>query len=647
MAYTQTSQGVLQDDPQDSDFLRVVRGTSFLNPALASAQQAFHQFPLQYQVPTFEAGIDMVVGRETYLLGADPYLPGSIENYAEFFNLKGRSGFTQPVPVHLRVTVVLNGAVVQQFIASNPHSPKTVRLSGFCLPIPALGSELLYGQSLLTRAQPVFGGNPASISFTFDQPGKYLVRAELVRDHPLFRNSPALLQPTGLAVDVRGEVIVTKKPKVLVVSIVGPGKDHDTFADLVETHLVPPITQNMQFAMAMPSGPGDVTFVSSDALSGNRFAFPAIMAFLELSKRYSNVLSQPDRIVVVVEEDKFQQFLPPLAGVPAGTLGLRSGMAKSSVFVKGPLLVSNSLGYIAPAPLLQQRVSEVVMHELLHSFDNWSPKSTSEMGDCQVAPYHNVGIMGTSAGIASGIDLKSLDKRTFFQEMDLMQGYEEGFTRYAGQCTYRHSLDALSQGAIDPPVLMVSGLITGSVLSAEVELAPIYQMDGFNELPRNGDGNWAIVLRGDFGQVLARHPFQPKFQAGLRGAEELYFNFTVDEPLGLRKVEIVAPSYRFGAPPEGVVVASRELSDHAPEVNAWATPVLLNRWQVDWQGSDLDGDSLLYTVLTSTDGELFVPTEVYEEGRTSVTLSDPDRSLRKIKIIVTDGGRSAEQTLEI
>jgi hypothetical protein len=95
--------------------------------------------------------------------------------------------------------------------------------------------------------------------------------------------------------------------------------------------------------------------------------------------------------------------------------------------------------------------------------------------------------------------------------------------------------------------------------------------------------------------------------------------------------------------PGGAVADQRTISATAPAVRIATPPVLPTPGgsiRLDWEGTDADGDALVYTIQYSADSESW-ETVAFEQPETSATISIAGRPRDpRVRVIATDGGRS-------
>jgi hypothetical protein len=169
---------------------------------------------------------------------------------------------------------------------------------------------------------------------------------------------------------------------------------------------------------------------------------------------------------------------------------------------------------------------------------------------------------------------------------------------------------ASEEGSADEPSLQQQGprlLVMGSINvdTNEVTLDPLFVIpDAEDALPRDEEGSYAIVLRDEDGNELARYPFTPdEAHAGpVPPGEEGEDHFLIISELvpyieGTARVDIEGPG--------GTVLASVSAGIQPPEITLTSPnggEVLDEETiMVEWTASDPDGDPLSFNVQYSPD----------------------------------------------
>jgi hypothetical protein len=213
--------------------------------------------------------------------------------------------------------------------------------------------------------------------------------------------------------------------------------------------------------------------------------------------------------------------------------------------------------------------------------------------------------------------------------------------RWADQCTYWNLVNQL-QTPPDPLVLLVRGrlAIHGSKVIGQL-FAP-YRLNSSLDLAGGPGGSWAIVARAASGAILARYPFKPQWEASTRTRSIISFAYRIPATPGIVRLDLVGP---------GGLLSTLKASAHAPTLaiiaprgGAHLAPIH-GTVHVTWTGHDADGNALLYTVLYSSDGGTTWQAQSVEQRATSFDVHVSAAKSHLVKIVVTDGARSAQTSI--
>jgi len=632
IGYAQTSQGPLQDDPMDRDLLMTRRGWTNLSDVFYPVEISEGYFG--YQVPTFEGLIDMVVDRDTYLLGATPYdraaginIPDVLD-HIKYITFEYKSNYSEYSNLTPLIRVYNNGTRVAQFALPD-------------VAIRNRGNGSFPERTERVQIDLKNTYTPINTQFKLSEPGNYLVRVELTERITDPQGEVDYIR-SGIAVDVFGKVVKTKVPSVTIVPIFPPSASQNAKEKMLGSlHIVSfgigyylPKIFPVNNKIDVDDYPVETTSFSADGGQFNDLYHMA-QVFLR-AKRFSDPNYRSDRIVAMVEWNYYQELL-----------------ARGNIFTHPVFLCSAGFNwgkhFIAvpgeDTKLTRTRPyfkfgSRDAIHEILHTLDNvpWAPVE-GKMGDCTIPPFHDQEDSFVSFGLYH-------DRSKVFPYAGnrCIMGKEYALPYAISQCTYRHALEILSRSEIDPPVIMVSGMATRNGLTRDATLNPLYQMDGFYELDEGGTGDWHILLKDELGNVLGDYPFDPLFQDGQLEAS-MPFNFTVPDLPGVRRIEITAPMVAIGGPVQQVLDAV-DYSTFPPVIWDLAADKTPGQVEVRWAAYDFDGDPLHYTLLVSEDGLTYFPTPVSEGPQTEAVFEVPD-SLSHLKLVVTDGSRSVSRVLTL
>ena len=154
---------------------------------------------------------------------------------------------------------------------------------------------------------------------------------------------------------------------------------------------------------------------------------------------------------------------------------------------------------------------------------------------------------------------------------------------------------------------------------------------------------WAIVYKDASGAPLATFPFEPQWaDENGKQSDTVPFSFQLPRMAGVTSVDLQGPN--------GFVL--RRAVSSAPPVLRIATPGAVAREAggatiaLSWTATVATGRQWS-TVLYSNDGGVSYHPRVFEQPVTSATIKiDPAAHKHRVKVIVTDGSQSTEQTLD-
>jgi hypothetical protein len=203
---------------------------------------------------------------------------------------------------------------------------------------------------------------------------------------------------------------------------------------------------------------------------------------------------------------------------------------------------------------------------------------------------------------------------------------------------YNHLLTEFQLGP-DPEVLFVSGFV---FRNGTVRLNPWYRIpEAFPDIQLGSSGNYTLLFLDQAGQPLGQAGFNMSFYYRATELNETGFFLKVPFPPGTANVQLIH---------NATVLASRNVSSNSPNVivvypNGGETFTVNQNITIRWEGGDLDGDPLTYTILYSFDnGSTWLPIATNLEA-TSVnwtTPNDTPTDLYLIKVVATDGVNTAE-----
>lgn len=156
---------------------------------------------------------------------------------------------------------------------------------------------------------------------------------------------------------------------------------------------------------------------------------------------------------------------------------------------------------------------------------------------------------------------------------------------------------------VDPEALLVSGRIN---INGTASLDPfIYLPEATLDVAPGGEGDYYIVLLDENGGVLSKSGFEVGFyklfcptNPDFGPVDEVPFVYRIEWNEGTKRIELQDN--------ESNVLSSREVSPNKPEIrvvypNGGEVIVRGEKIEIEWEASDLDGDSLTYAIAISPD----------------------------------------------
>jgi hypothetical protein len=240
------------------------------------------------------------------------------------------------------------------------------------------------------------------------------------------------------------------------------------------------------------------------------------------------------------------------------------------------------------------------------------------------------------------ITLDGNEFRTLRDPAVSIMGPVTPFAKWMDQCTYWHLVHQLSEEIPDPPVILIQGRLARKKARVIGELFSSYPMDGIPEVENSDEGAYAVILRDASGTELGRFPFGTRWKIEDSKIKRslLPFSLVVPDLPGVSQIDLVGPNgllftRTYSENPPAVVI-------DAPDDGATAIPAG-GTVEVAWTASDPDGDPLLSTVLYSSDGGTSFTAQSFEQSGMSFDVAvASDTTEHVVKVIVTDGARSAE-----
>jgi|GEM_PF-2867179 len=190
----------------------------------------------------------------------------------------------------------------------------------------------------------------------------------------------------------------------------------------------------------------------------------------------------------------------------------------------------------------------------------------------------------------------------------------------------------------DPEVLMISGFIDKN---DNIELNPWYKIDeGFIDIEWGTTGEYLVKAYDGDGSLLNTAGFNVNFvlsqdYIGDLSVDETIFAFRIEYIDDMNRIDIVKKS-------TGEVLASRTVSSNLPQVKITkpsnGEQIKPKTYEIKWEGTDPDGDDLVYNVFISNDsGMHWFPVDLdLHESSCTADLSDLEEDTYLLRVVSTD-----------
>lgn len=582
----------------------------------------FYDKPVPYQgedlvendgsiTPTFHAGVDMVLDRDTAIVGVDHFQRGGgwVSPHARHdVYLEGKSTCSRYVRMQLVLRVQQPSGYVDEYPGDG---------GGF---VPYLPPALPNGEvNTWSIEVPVWRGLAQPPHLYFDRTGKYTLSLTL------WRNDGSTLIPirTPFHVDVIGRVIKTHFPTVhFVTPLLRPLDEYSAEARKQLLALPPPSTfyytrvplkvvdwlpvDSSERQWARDERVRDLTgsaLATNDAKPGEKRATFAGDLLGDMFGTAS-ALGDGGRVVAVLPTEDLNALSPEME-----VAGLSWNPDVVMVRIGEP--------------------GQTAIHELIHTMP-WAWSDAQMVNLCGQS-YHN-----KSDGVANGVRMYNMGELSDRNEIDrlppVMGPADSDLGVWVTQCTYYHLTQYLAPSS-DPPMILIRGILDRSSGHVRATMLPAYERDAALALPSKG-GTYAVDFFNAAGTRIGHYPFAPLFAIEEYNIPRDVITFRYSLPYSPRIATIVVRG------PQGVLV-QEQMSAHAPRLSA----KLLGR-TVTWNAQGEPGRTLYYTLLLSQDaGESWFP-EFFETKQLSYIIpASRFGHNTRLRLLVTDGTRSAETTL--
>jgi hypothetical protein len=427
-------------------------------------------------------------------------------------------------------------------------------------------------------------GIPAYDPFYFNKTGPYILDAAVFDSEN---------ESVGIRVAVFGEVVETHAPRVRFDYLIVKEKD----GAMLENQTKRIMQQSAKIQDYYPIPKDNMTFQLGRFHNFSTLTSGDVIELLtdlddKLTKRA--ILGNADRLVVIISDEEMK--------------GLKGS--------------STTAGFAMNHKVVFVRASEdhhSVAHEIAHTLPYlWSGDQMNE--SCRLNYHNKVMTIANGPNPFTGV---------------IREGSHPfmGGTKYdiwTTQCTYRNLLEEL-QTPPDPEVIFVTGKVSRD--GTDGELSTIYQIESI--VDEQAEGNWSVVLRDGNGVELGRHNFTMVWEIEHLDItlDERSFFIRMPYTYGVHSIELIGP---------GGVLDSKTFNSE-PYVDIWYpennSTVPAGSVKLNWSGGDWDEDKLLYTVLYSTDGELWID-HALETESTELRIPLANVTDHYVKVIVTDGTQS-------
>jgi hypothetical protein len=194
-----------------------------------------------------------------------------------------------------------------------------------------------------------------------------------------------------------------------------------------------------------------------------------------------------------------------------------------------------------------------------------------------------------------------------------------------------------------PPISNKTLSVFGNMdlTNSSIRLEPFMILPGSKYTTRPENSSFTINLLDGEGKILARYPFSPKISTSLPEDNHNVMALLSEAlPYNLSTKQIVISK-------DGKELASRNVSTHAPQVQLIfpnGGERFKDKFTIRWQGSDLDGDHLTYSLLYSADNGYTwqaIARNINESQLTTNVNELPGSTKALFRVVATDGVNTA------
>jgi hypothetical protein len=288
-------------------------------------------------------------------------------------------------------------------------------------------------------------------------------------------------------------------------------------------------------------------------------------------------------------------------------------------------------------------VVDTVAHELVHTLPKmlWSgdlDRNSNMTNDCGI-DYHGI---ATFDAFGERIDKGSVpfSRRDEDGTYPIM-GADTSRETWITQCTYAHLIESMRTRP-DPPLLAISAVLSDLSNMPRAVFMPFYLLDGIANVSGGTTKEWLLSVRDKSGRQIAAYPFEPNWYSEKHIARHaVLVDLQIPVMKGAAKIAIT-----FGGKTmteESLSPSPPSIAVQVPKANAIADTKAVH---VSWQASTTNGALPLTTVLYSPNGGKSFSAQLFESPAKQFDVAlDPKTKDHLIKLVVTDGTRSSEQTV--
>lgn len=606
---------------QEPCFIKVTDG--WFEPVQDSYQDdpVFMSLPVRYTAeradkespPQFHAGLDMVTGKDSVLIG--------VEHYYERDKLKTPVSRTKIVVMGYSTCSTVIKKVKLDFELSGTGGTQSVYKSDILGQIKTQGGLKAPEPFVLVVDAPK-GVPNAPKTFKFAR-GNYTISAIIKDDRDNDLGLPR--------VTVSGNVVDTAGPttRLLPVLLTTKTNRFDNAAAELE-HAAKSLQWSIQYG-----------FPDIYPLKTGGMPQPEIGATVRLQ-----IDSIVDRDWVehhgIYDLNHYEANLMAALNDKIATAATQDKVGRTIVIMDNGdfarIVGFHVLGYTVSTKVVMMpiRADEwTVAHEIAHTLPTFLWSSDQMLSQCGKT-YHNL-----DGKYAHGVEVTAygqtdIRRRVAGDPKGIMQA---GHAPFIEQCTYHNLLGAL-QNQIDPPVTLLRGLVSLGPTGPVAGFKPAYDLESTLEMRADPKSPYAIVVRNSKGQVRATYPFRMPLHDDSGHAH-------VTMPFALRIPQLPNDVRVELRGPNGTLATLRRAAKPPTLVVRATLAPLSNMVHVEWKAKSANGGPVVASVATARTNGRFETTVFETTSNSADVLVDKKGSGAVIRVIVSDGGRSTTKIVPV